>query len=141
LEEDSRGKKTKIQPKAKPKLDGETFESFWAVYPRRVAKEAAARAFAAAVKRSVDAETLIAGAQRYAVERAGQEPRYTKHPATWLNGGCWQDEAPPGAVIDQDGNVVAYEQPRQQQQSAGRGFASIAEELNAELAASGRKWF
>jgi hypothetical protein len=29
---------------------------------------------------------------RYAAERAGQPPKYTKHPATWLKGGCWADE-------------------------------------------------
>ena len=109
------------------------------MYPRRVAKEAAAKGFAAAVKRGVEPEQLIQGARRYAAERAGQEPRFTKHPATWLNGGCWEDEPPGGAVIDQDGNVVGYQQPPQQ--SAGRGFATIAEELNAELAAAGKEWF
>jgi hypothetical protein len=89
------------------------FERFWVIYPKRVAKEAARRAFAAAIKRGVDAEALVAGAQRYAVERKSQNPKYTKHPATWLNGGCWEDEAPGAPVIDEAGNVVAYEQPQQ----------------------------
>jgi hypothetical protein len=43
------------------------------------------------------------------VPNARQEPRYTKHPSTWLHDGCWEDEAPPGAVIDENGNVVAIE--------------------------------
>jgi Helix-turn-helix domain len=114
------------RPKPKPEL-GDSFREFWGVYPRRVAKEAARKAHAAAIKRGADPETLIATAQRYAGERAGQDPRYTKHPATWLNGGCWEDEPPAGDVIDEAGNLVAYEQPQQQQS----GFASIAEELNA----------
>jgi hypothetical protein len=134
-------KKDAVRRKKDKKDSGAEFDRFWSVYPRRVAKEAAAKAFTAALKRGIEPETLITGAQRYAVERAGQEPRYTKHPATWLNGGCWEDEAPAGAVIDQNGNVVGYEQPRPQPQSAGRGFATIAEELNAELAATGREWF
>ena len=28
---------------------------------------------------------LLAGAERYAAEQRGQDPRYIKHPATWLN--------------------------------------------------------
>jgi Helix-turn-helix domain len=91
---------------------GEAFDRFWAVYPRRVAKEAARKAFAGAIKRGgALVEALIAGAQRYAAERTGQNPKYTKHPATWLNAGCWEDELPGGAVIDEEGNVVAVEQP------------------------------
>jgi biotin operon repressor len=129
----------RINKQAKPDIDA-SFQEFWAAYPKRVAKEAARKAFAAALKGGVEPEVLIAGAARYAAERAGQEARYTKHPATWLNGGCWADEPPGAPVIDQAGNVVAYEQPKPQQ-SAGRGFATIAEELNAELAATGREWF
>ena len=58
------------------------------------------------MKRGVDPELPIAGAQRYAGERAGEDPKFTKHPATWLRGGCWEDEPPAngGAVIDQHGN-------------------------------------
>ena len=95
---------------------------------KHVAKDAARRGFAKAIKR-VDLETLIAGAQRYAVERKGQDQHYTKHPTTWLNGGCWEDETPSGAVIDQEGNIVAVEQPPPK----CTGFAAIADELNEEI--------
>jgi hypothetical protein len=90
----------------------EAFARFWAAYPKRVAREAALKAFAAAVKRGVDPETLIAGAKRYAVERTGENAEYTKHPATWLKGGCWDDEQSGPAVLDNDGNIIAF---------AGRG--------------------
>jgi hypothetical protein len=76
----------------------EAFGRFWAAYPRRVAKLAARKAFAAAIKQGADPEAVIAGATRYAAERANQPPRYTKHPATWLNGGCHEDEAAPDAA-------------------------------------------
>jgi hypothetical protein len=92
------------------------FDRFWAAYPRKKAKEAARKAFAKAVETGTAVETLIAGAQRYAVERNGENPKYTKHPATWLNGGCWEDETPGAPVIDQDGNVVGFEQPQQQEE-------------------------
>jgi hypothetical protein len=94
--------------------DGDAFERFWAVYPRRVAKEAARKAFAKAVANGTAVETLIAGAQRYAAERKDQDPKYTKHPATWLNGGCWEDELPGAPVIDQDGNVVGVEREHEE---------------------------
>jgi hypothetical protein len=79
---------------------GAAFARFWTAYPKRVAKLAARRAFMAAVKRGADPEALVAGARRYAAERAGQDARYTKHPTTWLNGGCHEDEPAGGVVID-----------------------------------------
>ncbi|OKO71893.1 hypothetical protein AC630_31760 [Bradyrhizobium sp. AS23.2] len=40
---------------------------------------------------------MLNGAMRYAAERTGQDPKFTKHPATWLNGECWKDEPEPPA--------------------------------------------
>ncbi|MEQ1755281.1 MAG: helix-turn-helix domain-containing protein [Micropepsaceae bacterium] len=68
-----------------------TFDEFWEVYPRRVSRGAAQRAFQKALKRS-QAKVIMDGATRYAIERKGQDTKYTKHPATWLNGDCWEDE-------------------------------------------------
>jgi hypothetical protein len=110
--------KSEGNKKLNPNLDA-AFARFWAVYPKRVAKEAARKAFAKAVEGVGNADILIAGAQRYAAERQGEPPRYTKHPATWLNGGCWEDEAPGVPVIDEAGNVVAYEQAHQEEGSSG----------------------
>jgi hypothetical protein len=87
---------------------GEAFARFWAAFPKRVAKGAALAAFAAAVERGVDPETLIAGAKRYAVERTGENAQYTKHPATWLGADCWDDEQSGPAVLDNDGNIIAF---------------------------------
>jgi hypothetical protein len=81
------GSRLHVQPSAD---ESARFDEFWAVYPRRVAKEAAKRAWAKAIKLAAAAE-IIAGARAYAAV-PGREPKYTKHPATWLHGGCWQDE-------------------------------------------------
>jgi len=116
---------------------GAAFERFWSVYPKRVAKEAARKAFARAAGNGTDVEALIAGAQRYAVERQDQDPKYTKHPATWLNGGCWEDEAPGAPVIDEHGNVVAFEQP-QQQQEEDDVYARYQQ--MADIAYGGKSW-
>ena len=86
--------------------------------PRKRDKLAAQKAFAAAIKGGANAAALIAGAKRYAAERAGQEDRFTKHPSTWLHAGCWQDEAPPGEgppIIDNvtgEPVVVAVQRPQ-----------------------------
>lgn len=74
-----------------PTMAAPTFDDFWAVYPRRKAKEAARRAWAKAVKK-VEPAVIVEGARRYAAECQGRDPKYVRHPATWLNGGCWEDE-------------------------------------------------
>jgi len=76
-----------------PKASEADFKTWWQQYPKHVAKEAAAKAYQRIVgsgKASV--AELMAGVLRYAAEREGQEPQFTKHPSTWLNGACWADE-------------------------------------------------
>jgi helix-turn-helix protein len=72
------------------------FEEFWRAYPRKVEKLKAEKIYAGILKQGrASPDDLIAGATRYAAERANEDPRYTKHPSTWLNGGCWADEPKP----------------------------------------------
>ncbi|MGH3433096.1 MAG: helix-turn-helix domain-containing protein [Thermocrispum sp.] len=68
------------------------FDAFWASYPRRKARQAARTAWDRALKAGAEPSALVAAAQRYAAQRAGEDPKYTPHPATWLNQGRWQDE-------------------------------------------------
>lgn len=73
------------------------FDQFWALYPRRVSKRGAVKVFNRIVlKREATPEAIIAGARRYAAEMRGKEPKYIKHPTTWLRNGCWEDEPPVG---------------------------------------------
>jgi len=69
----------------------EAFDEFWQIYPKRVAKGAARKAWDKAVK-TTPAEAIIKGAQRYASDLS-REDRFTAHPATWLNQERWGDEA------------------------------------------------
>jgi hypothetical protein len=66
------------------------FDEFWTVYPLRKAKGAARTAWAKALKKT-DAHVIIAAAASYR-DDPNRDPRFTKHPATWLNGECWNDE-------------------------------------------------
>lgn len=73
--------------------NGDRFDDFWAAVPRKVGKADARKAWAKACK-SADPQAIIDAVSRYAVEREGQDPKYTKHPAAWLNAERWTDEAP-----------------------------------------------
>ncbi|MFI9154537.1 helix-turn-helix domain-containing protein [Streptomyces sp. NPDC053367] len=73
----------------------EAFGAFWTVYPKKRAREEAKKAWIAAIKRGADPAHMTDRAQAYARERFGQDPKYTKYPATWLNKGCYDDEPDP----------------------------------------------
>jgi hypothetical protein len=69
---------------------GSEFDEFWAAYPRRVGKGAAAKSWQM-VTASVSPEVIMAGLRRH----EGYWPselQYIPHPATWLNQGRWQDD-------------------------------------------------
>lgn len=68
------------------------FDSFWSLYPRRVGKLAAIRAYRKALKMATP-EEIQRGAKLYAQE--GKAMEYTAHPATWLNAGRWGDYPAP----------------------------------------------
>jgi hypothetical protein len=73
--------------------DYSSFEIWWQEYPKKVARFDAAKAYGKVLKSGLaTTEVLLEAAKRYAAERAGQDPKFTKHPTTWLNGGCWMDE-------------------------------------------------
>lgn len=73
----------------------EAFGAFWIVYPKKRAREEAKKAWIAAINRGADPKHIVEAAQAYAKERASEDPKYTKHPATWLNKGCYDDEPDP----------------------------------------------
>lgn len=80
-----------IPPKAP--LAGDAFERFWAVYPRKVGKQSAKRAFE---KVKVPLETLVTAVERQkcSAQWTRDNGQYIPHPTTWLNQGRWDDELP-----------------------------------------------
>lgn len=68
------------------------FDEFWSVYPRKVCKRAAFKAYNQALK-VAPPDVILAGAMRYAQERNGRGDEFTRHASTWLNGECWNDKA------------------------------------------------
>jgi Helix-turn-helix domain len=71
------------------------FGDFWILYPKKRSRGEALKAWKAAVAAGTDPEHITEAARQYAKERAGQDPQYTKYPATWLNKGCYDDEPDP----------------------------------------------
>ena len=73
------------------------FAEWYAEFPRKVGRRAAAKAYRSARTRASSSE-LMTGARTYARSRRGQDPRFTVHPSTWLNQDRWKDEVTARAV-------------------------------------------
>jgi hypothetical protein len=67
------------------------FEQFWGLYPRKIAKGYARKAWPKALKLT-DFDTIMDGVQRYADYVDGKDLQYVKHGASWLNSEGWSDE-------------------------------------------------
>jgi hypothetical protein len=67
----------------------EAFSVFWSAYPRRIAKGAARKAFDKAIKKTT-LETMLNAIKAYIQHKP--ERIDFKHPSTWLNQECWDDE-------------------------------------------------
>ena len=84
------------EPKGEPKKTAleRRFELFWGAYPKKKSKEAARKAF----KRVAPDEDLFdrimaaIGRARTSPEWLREGGRFIPYPATWLNGGAWDDE-------------------------------------------------
>jgi len=93
---------------ASPSTDSPEFIRFWSAYPRRVGKGQARKAWATALKRGADPEAVIESAGRFAALRGNEDPKFTPHPSTWLNGERWNDSPDP-APTAQPGPVMPWE--------------------------------
>lgn len=105
-EEKRRVKKNTPQP---PEGGGVGFDQFWRVYPRKVAKEAAVKAWR---KLKPDLETIdriVLDVTRRAEsdDWTRDKGKYVVYPATYLNGRRWEDEAGPSDVPAMDPEIAA----------------------------------
>jgi hypothetical protein len=76
------------RPREKPT---DEFEAFWKLYPRKKAKPQALKAYLSARKKT-DHATIVAGLTAQISWGVFAEPKFSPHPATWLNAGRWSDE-------------------------------------------------
>lgn len=75
-----------------PAVSTDRFSEFYAAYPRRQDRRAAEKAWNAAIKRGADPQAVIDAAGVYAKSQVGNERRFIKLPATWLNAASYDDE-------------------------------------------------
>lgn len=93
-----------------PPLDT-PFDEFWKIYPRKVAKAEAQRAWVKAVKKT-PVKVILLGAKRYA-DDPYRQPAYTAHPSTWLNQERWGDDPlPPRPLTPEEKIKKDLEQSR-----------------------------
>ena len=104
IEDDSKCPRNPIQsesesnpnPKDVRAASKESFDTFWAAYPRHTNKKAAQQAFQ---KINPDADLLNIMLQSVSAWKLSQQwtkdgGQYIPHAATWLNGRRWEDEVP-----------------------------------------------
>jgi hypothetical protein len=91
-------------------------DQFWKQVPRRVAKADAMKSLEKVRRSGLAWKVLFDGVLRWAAEAKLSDPKFIKHPATWLNKGCWEDEAAPVGQRDR--------------KPTGNGFAAVARRLH-----------
>ena len=70
----------------------ESFARFWEIYPRKVAKESAEKAWAKIdPPEHLVSRIILAVKTQKKVDSRFREVRFTPHPATWLNGREWEN--------------------------------------------------
>ena len=97
----------------------ESFGAFWIVFPKKRDREEAKKAWIAALGRGANPQHIVDSATGYAKERAGEDAKYTKYPATWLNKGCYDDEPDPQPGRPQLRAVGDYQPWRNPEDSSG----------------------
>lgn len=82
--------KIELSPRASDEIETD-FAEFWKLYPRKIAKPQALKAYVKARKKT-DHGTIVAGLAAQIRWGVFAEPQFSPHAATWLNGERWADE-------------------------------------------------
>ncbi|AOF90211.1 hypothetical protein [Sinorhizobium sp. RAC02] len=96
----SRGKRAMVDEEIRTEFE----KQFWPVYPRKVDKQDALKAFAKA-RSLTPLEIILDALKSYSREVEGKEPQFVRHAARWLNAQPWDDAAAPSqppVPIDDD---------------------------------------
>lgn len=91
-----------VTPKNKNKnIYTSKFENFWELYPRKVGKGQAQKAW---MKQACNEEAVEKILEALETQKNSnyfsQDPKFIPHPATWLNGQRWFDELPESKAED-----------------------------------------
>ena len=105
--------KTKKEPAPKPKggkASERYFNEFWAAYPKKRAKQNALKSWQRLTPdKELYAKIMAAlTEQKKSAEWQREGGRFIPYPATWLNGGCWDDEVK-AVQSDSGGSEHSYD--------------------------------
>ena len=67
------------------------FEEFWNLYDKKVSRSKAESSYRSAMKKT-DHTTIMSALTKQKKLWEGRDKAYIKHPTTWLNQECWNDE-------------------------------------------------
>jgi DNA-binding transcriptional regulator YhcF (GntR family) len=91
-------KKKELKELKKNTLSDEGFDLFWKAFPRQVARQAAKKAYVTVIAAGLISESdLLAKTKAFAaswavrLERKPTDEQFIPHPATWLNGGRYNE--------------------------------------------------
>lgn len=73
-----------------PSVESTSFDRFYSAYDKKVDRAAAVKAWARLKPTPELVEQIVAAAAAY--REATPDKAFRKHPATWLNGKCWENE-------------------------------------------------
>jgi len=113
-EAEALGDKSPKPPIGRGGEENPDFAAFWVVYPRRVQKADARKAFAKAIKKT-SLESLVESVKSHVetVQWQKDSGQFIPYPASWLNSEGWLDDPAPvkckdpfGTVRDSRGNIA-----------------------------------
>ena len=83
------------------------FETLWKLYPRKIGKPKALKAYQKARKNGVSFEEVKQGIENYNAEIKAKQTgsEYIKHGSTWFNNESWNDEYTVKATISPYANL------------------------------------
>ncbi len=87
-----------------PTNDSDDFGAFWSVWPKKVAKEAAIKAWRSLAADGDLVLRIVAdvAARSKSVDWTKEDRKYVPNPASYLNGRRWEDELPKSASPETD---------------------------------------
>ena len=99
-EEDKKGCGEESEGSSKAKFKAAA-EEIYQSYPRKIAKANALKAIAKVLASGREADWLLERVEAYAAAVAAQDPKFIPHPATWFNGGRFDDDPAEWGVSSQ----------------------------------------
>jgi hypothetical protein len=108
---------TEPQPESQPEAtqapsrEPDRFAEFWSLYPKKVNKGAAQRAWKSATNKN-DPGQIIDGLSRLLPSLLTDDPQFVPHPSSWLNGTRWEDEPPTAVTVTPQGRRPAFVNPK-----------------------------